>query len=113
MKTLTIQVEDNFMNDFLNFVGSCKDKIKIVNGLQNELKILSNFGTESQKFRFFDCLSCPGGCIGGPGMISKEPTQTKIQKVRNYLYQTTKEKDKWEEGKSEDTTGISFESNFN
>ena len=29
MKTLTIQVEDNFMNDFLNFVGSCKDKIKI------------------------------------------------------------------------------------
>ena len=33
----------------------CKDKIKIVNGLQNELKILSNFGTESQKFRFFDC----------------------------------------------------------
>ena len=29
MKTLTIQVEDNFMNDFLTFVGSCKDKIKI------------------------------------------------------------------------------------
>lgn len=29
MKILTIQVEDNFMNDFLNFVGSCKDKIKI------------------------------------------------------------------------------------
>ena len=29
MKTLTIQVEDTFMNDFLNFVGSCKDKIKI------------------------------------------------------------------------------------
>ncbi|TKI70437.1 hypothetical protein FCU45_03895 [Sulfurimonas crateris] len=29
MKTLTIQVEDNFMNDFLNFVGTCKDKIKI------------------------------------------------------------------------------------
>ncbi|MDO8454164.1 MAG: hypothetical protein Q7S59_06290 [Sulfurimonas sp.] len=29
MKTLTIEVEDSFMNDFLNFVGSCKDKIKI------------------------------------------------------------------------------------
>lgn len=29
MKTLTIEVEDNFMNDFLNFVGSCKDKVKI------------------------------------------------------------------------------------
>jgi len=29
MKTLTIEVEDNFMNDFLNFVGNCKDKIKI------------------------------------------------------------------------------------
>ncbi|MDD2905681.1 MAG: hypothetical protein PHH41_03415 [Sulfurimonas sp.] len=29
MKTLTIEVEDNFMNDFLNFVGTCKDKIKI------------------------------------------------------------------------------------
>ena len=34
--------------------------------------------------KFIDPLSCPGGCIGGPGVISKETTEEKTKKIRDY-----------------------------
>lgn len=38
-----------------------------------------------KKVRFADLLYCFGGCIGGPGVISKEPIKIRHKKVMDYL----------------------------
>jgi len=39
---------------------------------------------KNKKIRFVDILFCKGGCIGGPGIISKENQQNKEDKIIKY-----------------------------
>jgi len=55
-------------------------EIKIVSGTQNNIQAIKEFDT-NPKIRLLDILNCPGGCIGGPGIISSltpEGRKTKI-----------------------------------
>jgi len=39
---------------------------------------------KNPKIRFVDALSCAGGCIGGPAVISQESVEIKAQKICEY-----------------------------
>ncbi|HMS91254.1 MAG TPA: hypothetical protein PKC87_03485, partial [Candidatus Absconditabacterales bacterium] len=68
-----------------------KDQILVVDGPKD-----LNFGFQEFKnntnIKFLDILSCEGGCIGGPGMMSKEPSEVKKQKVLDYKDYCRKDK---------------------
>ncbi len=68
-----------------------KDQILVVDGPKD-----LNFGFQEFKnntnIKFLDILSCEWWCIGGPGMMSKEPSEVKKQKVLDYKDYCRKDK---------------------
>lgn len=46
-------------------------------------KVLQQFESK-QDLKILDILNCDGGCINGPGMVSKEPIAIRRQKVINF-----------------------------
>ncbi|MDD3177958.1 MAG: [Fe-Fe] hydrogenase large subunit C-terminal domain-containing protein [Candidatus ainarchaeum sp.] len=46
----------------------------------------------NKNIKFLDALFCKGGCIGGPGIISKNNLNTKIKKIKEYRKNAKKEK---------------------
>jgi iron only hydrogenase large subunit-like protein len=68
---------------------------------QNQLLAVdgpANIDAWFQKFKadpnikFFDVLMCNGWCVGGPGIISKEPIEARTQKVKDYKEYCKKDK---------------------
>lgn len=60
-----------------------KDEIIVCDGpetLDRAIKDMEEF----KKFRFMDILFCKGGCICGPGVISKENIEEKTKKIHEY-----------------------------
>lgn len=68
-----------------------KDQILVVDGPKD-----LNFGFQEFKnntnIKFLDILACEWWCIGGPGMMSKEPSEVKKQKVLDYKDYCRKDK---------------------
>ncbi|MCX6823923.1 MAG: hypothetical protein NT085_02255, partial [candidate division SR1 bacterium] len=58
--------------------------------------------------RFLDILACEGGCIGGPGMMSKEPLEVRKQKVLEYKQYCKKDKIGSKLGKFEYGDGLNL-----
>lgn len=61
------------------------DELFIADQPVNLLPAFEEIKAGKSKYRFFDILNCPGGCIGGPGLAnSKLPTEAKRKKVLDY-----------------------------
>jgi iron only hydrogenase large subunit-like protein len=46
----------------------------------------------NMNIKFLDILDCDWWCIGGPGMMSKEPSEVRKQKVLDYKQYCKKDK---------------------
>lgn len=60
-----------------------RDEYRVVSGPGNIGKALEEFMGNSN-IRILDILFCEGGCINGPGIISKEPIDKRREKVVSY-----------------------------
>lgn len=83
-----------------------KDEVIVLEGPKEVDELLSK--NIPKKIKFLDLLYCFGGCIGGPGVCSKEKTKTKHDKVVNYMNHCRKEKEGKKEGLVKYTKGVSF-----
>ena len=84
------------------------DQVLIVDELKN-LPAAIAYMESNPKIRFIDPLSCPGGCIGWPWIISQEPIAQRVKKVKKYRSYCEKDKMWRKEGKFEYATGLDFE----
>lgn len=72
------------MKDSLHYKGIVhENKIVVEDGIPNLIKLLNSDMPEH--IEFLDILNCPGGCIGGPGIISKESERKRKEKIKKYL----------------------------
>lgn len=63
--------------------------------------------------KFLDLLSCPGGCIWWPWMISKDSKEIKTQKIKNYQEKMKKiEENNPKKGKIEYGNGLDYKNTF-
>lgn len=81
------------------------DEILVVDGPKNLDAGFQEF-KNNEKIRFLDILACEWWCIGGPGMISKEPTEVRKQKVLQYKNYCKKDKIWSKLGKFKDAEGL-------
>ncbi len=78
--------------DSLKYRGHLsKDQIYVVDG-PAELEAGIQEFKNNPAIRFLDILACQWWCIGGPGTISKEPIETRKQKVLDYKEDCKKDK---------------------
>lgn len=82
-----------------------KSQILVVDGPTN-LDVWFQEFKNNPNIRFLDILSCAWWCIGGPGMISKEPLEVRKQKVLEYKEYCTKDKIWSKLGKFEYSEGL-------
>ena len=68
-----------------------KSQILIVDGPKNLDAGFQEF-KNNLNIRFLDILACEWWCIGGPGIMSKEPLKTRKQKVLDYKQYCKKDK---------------------
>jgi len=66
-----------------------KKEAKIKDGIRNVMKILEK--KPETKYRFLDVTFCPGGCIGGPCVMSDKSIKKRKKDVKNYLKKSKKE----------------------
>jgi iron only hydrogenase large subunit-like protein len=59
-------------------------EMDIVSGPKLVINFLEEFENEKKGVKLLDILSCDGGCINGPGVITKEPLSARRQKVIDY-----------------------------
>jgi len=79
------------MKDSLHYKGIVhKNKIVVEDGIPNLIKLLNS--EMPSHIEFLDILNCPGGCIGGPGIISKESVRKRKEKIEKYLRISKKKK---------------------
>ncbi|MCX6823208.1 MAG: hypothetical protein NTX91_04440 [candidate division SR1 bacterium] len=81
------------------------DQVLVVDELKN---MPAAYMEKNPNIKFLDPLSCPGGCIGGPGVISTASTAEKIKKVKGYKEYCKKDKMGKKEGKFEYAEGLDF-----
>jgi iron only hydrogenase large subunit-like protein len=65
-----------------------EEEIAILDGIKNVMGFLDN---PDSKVKFFDCLFCNGGCIGGPHTTKKLTIAQKKKKILNYLKEAKQE----------------------
>lgn len=96
---------DKFYNDYTKvypLAWGVADSLHI-KGIVDKSQILAVDGPKNldawfQEFknnlniRFLDILACEWWCIGGPGMMCKEPTEVRKQKVLEYKHYCKKDK---------------------
>lgn len=59
------------------------EEVMVCDGPKNIEKAISDF-KNNKKIRFFDIVFCEGGCLGGPGMISKDDLKIKKDRIFEY-----------------------------
>jgi len=59
-------------------------EMDVVSGPKLVMDFLKEFENEKNGVKLLDILSCDGGCINGPGVITKEPLAVRRQKVVDY-----------------------------
>ncbi len=82
-----------------------KSQILIVDGPKNLDAGFQAF-KNNLNIRFLDILACEWWCIGGPGMMSKEPLEDRKQKVLDYKQYCKKDKIWSKLGKFEYSDGL-------
>ncbi|MDD4353677.1 MAG: [Fe-Fe] hydrogenase large subunit C-terminal domain-containing protein [Candidatus Nanoarchaeia archaeon] len=80
---------------------SCSDCIK-----------LEEIFEKNKGKKFFDLLFCKGGCIGGPGILSKESTNLKKKKILDYKEYSEQEVMGKKRGLNKHLEGIDFSAKF-
>jgi iron only hydrogenase large subunit-like protein len=60
-----------------------KDQVRIVSGWKNCLEAIKNFETDPN-IRLLDILYCEGGCINGPGILSNQSLDQRINSVLEF-----------------------------
>ncbi len=60
------------------------EQIKIVSGVQNNIAAIKEFEA-NPAIKLLDILNCPGGCIGGPGIVSSLNTMERAKKIGEYI----------------------------
>lgn len=83
------------------------DQVLIVDELKH-LDAALEYMEKNPNVKFLDPLSCPGGCIGGPGVITKAPTHERAEKVKHYKDYCKWDKIGKKEGKFEYAEGLDF-----
>jgi len=66
-----------------------KKQVVIADGIKGIDLAIKKMET-NKKIRFLDILFCEGGCIGGPGINSKDSLKTKTQKILDYKKECAK-----------------------
>jgi len=84
-----------------------KSQILVVDGPTNLDAGFQEF-KNNKNIRFLDILSCEWWCIGGPGMMSKEPLEVRKQKVLDYKQYCKKDKIGSKFGKFENSDGLNL-----
>jgi iron only hydrogenase large subunit-like protein len=64
--------------------SSCR-KIVVAEETLNLIKIFEELDKNPTDCVFYDVLACPGGCIGGPGILSTESTGARRQKLLDFI----------------------------
>ena len=78
----------------------------------SDCKNLKEVFEKNKGKKFFDLLFCKGGCIGGPGIMSKESTNIKKKKVLDYKEYSEQEVMGKKRGLIKHTEGIDFSAKF-
>jgi len=103
-RKIKVNTFDSFYNDYTKIyplTGGMKDslhykgivhenKIIVEDGIPNLIKLLNSDMPEH--IEFLDILNCPGGCIGGPGIISTESVRKRKEKIKKYLIVSKRKK---------------------
>ncbi|AHB41425.1 NtrC family signal transduction histidine kinase [candidate division SR1 bacterium RAAC1_SR1_1] len=89
-----------------------EEQIIICDGIPETNEAIKKMENDTN-IKFVDPLSCLGGCIGGPGIISKETTEIKIQKIKAYQEEMKKKaKQGAHIGKLEYGQGLNYKNTF-
>lgn len=72
------------------------------------IKMLEKFNEHPGKMKFMDILFCKGGCVGGPGVITRKPLILRKKKVMDYLKFARKHKTGEKAGLDKYLKGIDF-----
>ena len=67
------------------------DQVLVVDELKNMDAAIA-YMEANPHIKFVDPLACPGGCIGGPGIISTASPKEKVEKVKHYKDYCKKDK---------------------
>ena len=91
-----------------------KNEILVMEGLNNLIPVFDNFKDGVYKhYKFLDILNCDGGCINGPGMISRKSIPERRKKVFKYRdYARRYEKDLGRTGLKAHVEDVNFERKF-
>ncbi|PJA48137.1 MAG: hypothetical protein CO170_03560 [candidate division SR1 bacterium CG_4_9_14_3_um_filter_40_9] len=82
-----------------------KDQLLAVDGPANVDEGFHKF-KENSNIRFLDILMCNGGCVGGPGIVSKDAIEARVQRVKDYKEYCKKDKIGAKLGKFEYSEGL-------
>ncbi len=92
--------------DSLHYKGILtKDQVSIVDGPKQIAAGIDEFKNNTN-IRFLDILACEWWCIGGPGVISKDPIEARKQSVLDYKEYCKKDKIWSKLGKFEYSEGL-------
>lgn len=83
------------------------DQVLVVDELKN-MPAAIEYMEKNPNVKFLDPLSCPGGCVGWPGIISQAPIDERVKKVKGYKEYCKKDKMGKKEGKFEYAEGLDF-----
>lgn len=103
------------LSSTLHYNNILKEKdILVMEGIENIMKLLSEFKDGMYKnYKFLDILTCEGGCIGGPGMLTNQSVKVKTRKIVEYKeYASRYEKDLGRTGKKILVENIDFKREF-
>lgn len=89
------------------------EDICIADEPKNLIPIFDSIKVGSSKFKFFDILNCPGGCIGGPGLKNNDLSiETKKQLVLDYKNQNEKMTHSKNVGNVKNELDLNFDTTF-
>ncbi len=83
------------------------DEVIVCDG-RKACRMLKKFDRHPGKVKFMDILFCKGGCVGGPGVITKKPLFVRKKKVRDYLKFVKKHKTGEKKGLAKYVKDINF-----
>jgi len=87
------------------------EEICIADEPKNLFKHFDEIKSGTTKYRFFDILNCPGGCIGGPALVNGNLSREEKEKCI-LEYQKATEKSKKNNGNVELEKNIDFKTSF-
>lgn len=83
----------------------------VADGIPSLDKAIEKMET-NPKIRFLDALSCVGGCIGGPAIISQNSVEEKTASIKKYREDARKDRIACDLGKIGEAPDVSFENSF-